>query len=286
MSVHVSPSLKGRSLPPRERQALPAALHFDGTAFPLPAEAFSSGGLAVRLPHMGVVIAIAASNGAAPAERDRANETAPEETIRFVVDEARFMTGSRGGGGAKDPVVQRLALALEAAEHSGDAFAGLYADALRLAVMARMLGDVTIEPTSIEPARLPPAADARPETRTPRAPRHTRSGLVTWRLKRVLAFIDAHLAEPVTLMAMAEAAGLSRMHFAAQFKVATGLRPHEFLLKRRIEQAQDLLRNTREPLVQIALAVGFQTQAHFTTVFRRFVGDTPYQWRCANAQRG
>jgi AraC family transcriptional regulator len=34
--------------------------------------------------------------------------------------------------------------------------------------------------------------------------------------------------------------------------------------------------------VDIALTVGFQTQAHFTTVFKRFVGDTPYQWRSAH----
>lgn len=134
----------------------------------------------------------------------------------------------------------------------------------------------------LAPFPAPPDRAPQPE----RKPARASSGLVAWRLKRVLAFMEEHYWEPVTLADMARVAGLSRMHFAAQFKVATGLRPHEFLLKRRIEQAQDLLRNTREPLVQIALAVGFQTQAHFTTVFRRFVGDTPYQWRCANAQRG
>ena len=51
------------------------------------------------------------------------------------------------------------------------------------------------------------------------------------------------------------------------------------------EERLELLLETRDPLVEIALAVGFQTQAHFTTVFRRFVGDTPYQWRCANRVR-
>lgn len=75
------------------------------------------------------------------------------------------------------------------------------------------------------------------------------------------------------------------MHFAAQFRVATGMRPHEYLLRQRIERAQKMLVETRDSLVEIALGVGFQTQAHFTTVFRRFVGDTPYQWRCANRAR-
>jgi len=71
------------------------------------------------------------------------------------------------------------------------------------------------------------------------------------------------------------------MHFAAQFRTAVGMRPHEYLLKRRIERAEELLKQARVSLVEVALTVGFQTQAHFTTVFKRFAGDTPYQWRSA-----
>src|SRR5260370_41206971 len=50
---------------------------------------------------------------------------------------------------------------------------------------------------------------------------------------------------------------------------------HEFLLRRRIQHAEELLRNTTMPIVEIALTVGFQTQAHLTTVFKRFAGCTP-----------
>jgi len=85
----------------------------------------------------------------------------------------------------------------------------------------------------------------------------------------------------ITLQDLALAAGLSRMYFAAQFRAATGLRPHEYLLKRRIERAVELLKRAEISLVDVALTVGFQTQAHFTTVFKRFAGDTPYQWRSA-----
>jgi AraC family transcriptional regulator len=42
---------------------------------------------------------------------------------------------------------------------------------------------------------------------------------------------------------------------------------------------------TRDTLVGVALAMGFETQAHFTAVFRRFAGETPYRWRCANRGR-
>lgn len=104
-------------------------------------------------------------------------------------------------------------------------------------------------------------------------------GLIPWRLQRVVDFIDAHLDAPLSLSDLAQAAGLSRMHFAAQFRQATGFRPHVFLTRRRIERAQDLLRHTKMPLVDVALSVGFQTQAHFTTIFRQFAGTPPGQWR-------
>ena len=108
------------------------------------------------------------------------------------------------------------------------------------------------------------------------------SGLSKWRLKRATEFMEANLSEPISLADIAAATGLSRMHFAAQFRAATGLRPHEFLLRRRIARAQELLLTSHMPLVEIALDVGFKTQAHFTTVFARLAGETPNAWR----QRG
>jgi AraC-like DNA-binding protein len=75
------------------------------------------------------------------------------------------------------------------------------------------------------------------------------------------------------------------MHFAAQFRAATGIRPHEFVLRRRIERAQDMLRDSALPLAQVALDVGFQTQAHFTTVFRDHVQETPGRWRQLHRSR-
>lgn len=107
------------------------------------------------------------------------------------------------------------------------------------------------------------------------------SPLPKWRLKRVLDHIDAHIAEAISLNDMAAAAGLSRMHFAAQFRLATGSKPHDFVLLQRIEAAKRLLIYTPYDLVEIALTVGFQAQAHFSTVFKRFVGETPGRWRRA-----
>ena len=104
-------------------------------------------------------------------------------------------------------------------------------------------------------------------------------GLSKWRLKRARDYIEANLGEPLHLSDIAASTGLSRMHFAAQFRAATGMRPHDFVLRRRIERAQELIATPNTTLVDIALSVGFQTQAHFTTVFKRLVGETPSRWR-------
>lgn len=128
-----------------------------------------------------------------------------------------------------------------------------------------------------------PASDD--QTRPAPKPARARSGLVAWRLKRVLSFMEEHYWEPVTLAEMARAAGLSRMHFAAQFRISTGAKPHEYLLRLRVERAQKLMMESDEPLAQVAFSVGFQTQAHFTTVFRRFAATTPHRWRSEQMAR-
>jgi AraC family transcriptional regulator len=133
-------------------------------------------------------------------------------------------------------------------------------NAMRLAAVARLV-------ESLEPS----------QSQTGKS--HTVAALPKWRLLRVLKYIDANIGEPITLANLAAAAGLSRMYFAKQFRAATGIRPHEYVLRKRIERAQQLLAAKPAALVDIALSVGFQTQAHFTTVFKKFVGDTPCQWR-------
>jgi AraC family transcriptional regulator len=114
-----------------------------------------------------------------------------------------------------------------------------------------------------------------PETENKRAV----AAFPKWRLMRVLRYIETNIGEPITLANLAATVGLSRMYFAKQFRAATGIRPHDFVLRKRIERAQQLLAATSDALVDIALSVGFQTQAHFTTVFKKFTGTTPYQWR-------
>ena len=116
---------------------------------------------------------------------------------------------------------------------------------------------------------------------TRRRPVSRVSPLTRWRLRRVQNYVASNLSEPITLASLAGAAGLSKMHFAAQFRAATGCGPHDYVLQHRIEHAKNLLVNTNMPLVQVALSVGFQTQSHFSTVFKRFAGEAPGRWQRA-----
>lgn len=113
-------------------------------------------------------------------------------------------------------------------------------------------------------------------------PRTKVNALPKWRLRRVEEYVRARFDRAISLSDLARVAGLSRMHFAAQFRAATGYRPREYLLQQRIEHAKSLLSNTETPLAEAALAVGFCTQAHFSTVFKRVTGDTPARWRCTS----
>jgi AraC family transcriptional regulator len=108
------------------------------------------------------------------------------------------------------------------------------------------------------------------------------SALAKWRLARTVDYVEAHLNRPVRLADIAASAGLSAMHFAAQFRAATGYRPREYLQHRRIARAQHLLSTSGRSLADVALDVGFQTQAHFTTIFKRVTGETPAKWRASN----
>ncbi len=112
-----------------------------------------------------------------------------------------------------------------------------------------------------------------------RRPQSTVNAMPKWRLRRVQEYIDTHFCEPLSLADLAAVAGLSRMHFAAQFRAATGYRPHDYLLYQRIENAKAILSNTGTPLAEVAMTLGFQAQSHFSTVFKRLTGETPARWR-------
>jgi AraC-like DNA-binding protein len=104
------------------------------------------------------------------------------------------------------------------------------------------------------------------------------AALPKWRLMGLLKYIVVNIGEPITLANLVGTAGLSRICFAKQFRAATGIRPHDYVLRKRIDRDRRMLAKPAA-LVEIALSVGFQTQAHFTTLLKQFVGNAPYLWR-------
>jgi AraC family transcriptional regulator len=100
------------------------------------------------------------------------------------------------------------------------------------------------------------------------------------RLRAVLEYIEEHLDAGPTLEQMAAVARVSPYHFARQFKRATGLPPHQYVILRRVERAKQLLQaKPGLSLAEVAAHAGFSDQSRFSHHFKRLVGVTPGQFR-------
>jgi AraC family transcriptional regulator len=115
----------------------------------------------------------------------------------------------------------------------------------------------------------------------PRAPARRADGaLPQGKLRAVAEYVEEHLDACPTLEQMAAAAHLSVYHFARQFRAATGLPPHQYVIMRRVDRAQQLLQaETSVSLAEVATHVGFSDQSQFSRHFKRLVGVTPGRFR-------
>jgi AraC family transcriptional regulator len=114
----------------------------------------------------------------------------------------------------------------------------------------------------------------------PRRPARGRDGtLPRGRLRAVVEYIEEHLVGGPSLDQMAAVARLSPYHFARQFKAATGLPPHQYVISRRVERAKQLLQGGGDlSLARVAANAGFSDQSQFSRHFKRLVGVTPGQF--------
>jgi transcriptional regulator GlxA family with amidase domain len=106
-----------------------------------------------------------------------------------------------------------------------------------------------------------------------------RGGLAPWQEQRAKELLRASLDAPIPLARLAQACGLSSRHFARAFRQSTGVPPHRWLLKERVERAKKLLQDPDTALADIALSCGFSDQSHFTRVFSATLGTSPGAWR-------
>ena len=159
--------------------------------------------------------------------------------------------------GTKDLLLEQLAISVQDAL-SEKAFGTVYPDYLARSLAVRLLHRHSMSITVPEPS--------------------PQGGFSKVQLQRAIDFMEAHLADSPTLSELSSVLGLSPSHFARRFKVATGVPPHQYLIKLRIDRAKRLLRKC-DTVIDVALACGFAHQGHLTRVFRRMVGVTPTDYR-------
>jgi transcriptional regulator of acetoin/glycerol metabolism len=102
-----------------------------------------------------------------------------------------------------------------------------------------------------------------------------RGGLPPALARRVCDYIETHFDRRISLDSLAAMTGLSRDHFARAFHQSVGMPPHSYLLRRRLDHVEQMLRETQLPLSQIAQATGFSDQSHLARHFRRQTGMSP-----------
>lgn len=106
-----------------------------------------------------------------------------------------------------------------------------------------------------------------------------KGGLSPFDLKRVVALINARLANPPSLDDLAGEIGVSRRHFFRAFRQSTGKTPFSYLADARLKRAVDLLRETDRSATDIALECGFANSSHFAYAFKRAYGARPVEFR-------
>ena len=110
---------------------------------------------------------------------------------------------------------------------------------------------------------------------------HGRStgGLTDAQMVRCIDFAEAALERGLDLTAWAAVVDMPAREFALCFRQQTRVSPYAWFMNRRISRAKEMLSQTKLPIVEVALQVGFCSQSHFTEAFRRRAGLSPGHWR-------
>jgi AraC family transcriptional regulator len=115
-----------------------------------------------------------------------------------------------------------------------------------------------------------PNSAKRPETTT---------GLLAWQLNRLVDYIENHLGDKIVASDLARLISVSLGTLFRAFKISVGVTPLRYVARRRVERACTMMKTTREPLAQVAVACGLCDQAHLYRLFRRETGLSPSAWR-------
>jgi AraC family transcriptional regulator len=159
---------------------------------------------------------------------------------------------------AADPLIQQIGLALHSQLESDGKGSRVYIESLATTLCIHLLKHYS-------------APSAKIATHC--------EGLSRLKLQQTIEYINQNLEKDLGLAEIATAVGMSMYYFSRLFKQSTGFSPHQYVMNCRIERAKRLLAKTEEAIDQICEQVGFQSQSHFTNVFRKLIGTTPNAYR-------
>ena len=159
----------------------------------------------------------------------------------------------------RDAQLEHICWALKAEAECNYVSGRLYGESLALAVCAHLLSQTSANDS----------ATAKKGGMTPR------------RLRRVIDYIESHLESSIRMTSLAEISGLSQYRFAHNFKSATGIPPHHYVILARLDRAKQMLRETNLSVLDIAYGVGFQSISRFNSLFKRELGTTPSNFRAS-----
>jgi AraC family transcriptional regulator len=156
-----------------------------------------------------------------------------------------------------DPLIQQIGLALKAELEIDGLSDRLYAESMANALAVHLLRHYSTRKQDI---------------------RVCSGRLANHKLQQAIDYMQAYLAEDISLAAIATELGMSQYHFARLFKQSTGYSPYQYVIKCRIERARELMMQERQSITDIALQVGFASQSQFGRHFKRLTGVTPKQF--------
>jgi len=158
-----------------------------------------------------------------------------------------------------DPLLEQLALTIAAGLRDNSVRDGLYIDTL-----AQMI--------AVQLARYH-------SSRSGPSNRAIANAAPTWKIRRLMDFIEENLDRDLSLEALAAEVNISPLYLPRAFKSAVGQSTHQYVLQRRVERARKLLGNSDMPIAEIALCSGFSSQSHLSDWFLRLVGVSPAAYR-------
>ncbi len=156
-----------------------------------------------------------------------------------------------------DPLIYQFCLMLISELKSGELCCRLYVEHLIAALSIHLIRQYSVKNQSLR----------------------DRNGLSKSKLQQAIAYISEHLTENLSLKDISNVVGMSPFYFTNLFKQSTGMTAYQYVIYHRIERAKQLLRQQGLSIAEVSEQVGFESQSHFTNVFRKHTNITPKMYQ-------